>query len=117
MYEPINGWTRQEIIQKIDQYVPKDGCFDGRDCVYQLQQPHEGLPEARCAVGACLPDGEWLKELASADELVDQYPELAGQIPLEVEGLLHMQKVHDEAVGLDDVKSKLIEWVETHVNL
>ena len=114
MYEPINGWTRQEIIQKIDQYVPKDGCFDGRDCVYQLHQ--DDLAEARCAVGACLPDGEWLKELAAADELVDQYPELEGQIPLEVEGLLHMQKVHDQAVGLDNVKLKLIEWVCTHVN-
>lgn len=114
MYEPINGWTRQEIIQKIEQYVPKDGCFDGYDCLYQMEQ--DDLPEARCAVGACLPDGEWLNEIASADELVDQYPELGGQIPLDVEGLLSMQKVHDEAVGVDDVKMKLIEWVETHVN-
>jgi len=114
MYDPINGWTRQEIIQKIDQYVPKDGCFDGRDCVYQLHQ--DDLAEARCAVGACLPDGEWMKELASADELLDRYPELEKLVPLDVEGLLHMQKVHDEAVGLDDVKLKLIEWVCTHVN-
>ncbi len=61
----INGHTKQSVKDAILRYVPREGCIIEETCFYQAFD--EDRCEARCAVGAFIPDGhKALKAIGTA---------------------------------------------------
>lgn len=94
MYRPINGWTKAKMIKQIKKYVPKTKpCMDDVGaCAYRSGR-------YRCAVGAFIPTGkenyDAFNFIGSARDLVKIYGHLKSEMPLSINALTSMQKLHD----------------------
>lgn len=116
-YRPINGWTRQSIIEVIkarnsdEPATMLDEC-GWRSCVYKTARDN------RCAIGLFIPDDhEALRATnTNVSGLLRIYPDLKSVMPLEGNALTVFQGVHDAMEKeLCGVKLALIEWVEKNV--
>jgi len=114
-YHAINGWTKERMIQIIREKMKDHPSLSlSGGCTYLAQDGN------RCAVGVFIPDehctlafGEGVRRL-----LLDN-PDLRSKMPLEVEGLVKMQDVHDkyaeDAFKKCDPRPELIRWIEENV--
>ena len=114
-FQAINGWTRSSMIGAIwkrnngKQALSKSlgGCVyhtdDGNSCPVGCFMP-EGYPLPRCR----------RSEAINATLLAD-YPELAACMPLELDGLVEMQKIHDLHTGDRDIRGLLTDWILENV--
>jgi len=113
----INGHTKQSVKDAILRYVPREGCIIDETCFYQAFD--EDRCEARCAVGAFIPDGhKALKAIGSAMELLYDHPDLKEHMPLQSEDLLRMQMKHDNAAtssAVVNVVDELFEWIDENI--
>lgn len=117
-YKLINGWKKGEVISCITNRLPRRGpCEHDEDigcCAY-----FRSGDGARCAVGAFVPKGR-IQQLANytkpVADLLEDYPEMVSVMPLELEGLEQLQKLHDNAAANSNIKNILINWVKKHVN-
>lgn len=117
-YKLINGWKKAEVISRITSRLPSRGpCEHDEEtgcCAYF--RPSDG---ARCAVGAFVPKGR-IQQLTNytkpVADLLEDYPEMVSVMPLELEGLEQLQKLHDNAAANANIKNILINWVKKHVN-
>lgn len=123
-YKTINGWTKAQMIEHIEKYVPKTKpCQIDGTCVYRNKKGE------RCAVGAFLPRaaGEF-RGLFSyegiIDYLINAYPTLESKLPLLPNALSILQRVHDrrDPSHIDfNPKDKrgprqaCIDWIENNV--
>ena len=115
----INGHTKQSVKDAILRYVPDSGCMiqETGTCMYQLFDDY-GC-EARCAVGAFIPDGhKALEAIGTAMDLLTEHPTLSEYMPLRGEDLLRMQMKHDNAASSSAVVSvvdELFEWIDENI--
>lgn len=114
-YQPINGWTKDKIIARIQEVFGEDKtrCVDeDGECVYR----GSGNGQAdRCAVGAFIPDGhpslgEWNNYQTSPSDMDGDL----SWMPLEPRPLAHLQRVHDLAED-GPVGPVLVKWIEENV--
>ena len=116
MYQPINGWTKQKILDVIRARPFEDRAMDNDgNCVYLAPDGN------KCAVGLFIPDGhDGLTYKGSIYELLKACPDLYTYMPLNVGGMDTLQLTHD---GDNEVyegsrftcKAAMIDWVEKHV--
>lgn len=122
-YAPINSWTKQQIIDKINSdfkgrsYRPTNkrdlNCAEDV-CLYR------GDNGRKCIVGVFIPDREYSNSMESSGGvkgLLDEYPLLTNMMPLSIEVLSVLQSMHDSSRDISDeeLKNNLISWVERHV--
>lgn len=115
MYKLQNGWTKESMKARIIERVPRDyKCMSGAECCYL---DHNGKT---CAVGAFIPDKHEGQDFeGQADLLLDNFPDLIASMPLEEEGLMNFQNIHD---NYNDISSNrrplhdvLCDWIDNNV--
>lgn len=110
-YKLINGWTKDRVIEQIEQKNGFKQCVGHRgDCKYR------GQNGSACFVGAFIPDSEYC---TSFDVGIDAFrllmvasPDLQRHMPLEPMGMNMIQTIHDR---LYTCKDTLIEWLNDNV--
>lgn len=117
MFAPINGWTKQGIIDHIQSNW--NGVSVGRlGCRYRLQTG------AKCAVGLFIPDNLYSSSMEGYSvSTISKEHSIAAAMPLPEEALRSMQAVHDVTAGQyrrcevveDDVKHAVLTWVNKNV--
>jgi hypothetical protein len=115
MFEAINGYTKESIIQKIESdFKGRAGDINGYGCEYLTKEGR------KCAVGLFIPDGHPGQECGSdVSGLLDKFPDLTDSMPLPILALDRLQYLHDHRLKgdqtIDRQKSILIDWVEANV--
>lgn len=93
-YTPTNGWTKAKILEQLDERMPDEGAAMRNDnCCYLTEDGKT------CAAGAFIPP-EFYREQWDAMQLYiykvsSQVPELKDHMPLNMNGLILLQEVHD----------------------
>lgn len=113
-YRPINGWTKEKMIERIQQKnLGRRSINKGSTiCLYRAENGNA------CAVGSFIPDDLYRKEMdevGGAYSLVKYFPELVPHMPLDGEPLLAMQSVHDATEDGDDPRPRLVNWINENV--
>lgn len=112
MFTPINGFTRDQILQTIqDRPFRRRAIIKGSSsCEYKTPGGN------KCAVGLFIPDGHAGQTFrGGVDDLLKAYPDLAARLPLNRAGLQSLQSVHDTAfdsgVFRGDARAAMLAWV------
>jgi hypothetical protein len=124
MYNLINGYTKKAMIAKILEgnkgWKSTRSSEKNGTCVYRASDGN------KCAVGCFIPDELYEPEMdegqseydgIDAKTLLKTYPKLNNFMPLEVEGLLELQSVHDafiDGIGVS-LKQAIAHWIENNV--
>jgi len=113
MYKPINGWTKDKILEVYKNRKFENEAWDDnlQNCAYETADGN------RCAVGIFIPDGHpGLKLRDGVEILLEKYSELMNVMPLELTALRSLQNLHDSNGGrFFNVKQSMIEWVQANV--
>lgn len=120
MHRPINGWTKEKIIETLNtKNIGKPSRKEGGQCAYF------GENNNRCAVGCFIPDEfvetvkEWEEKCIGDGEnygavaLFEHFPEI--KFPLDQDVLDSLQSVHDHTDKTSDPRPKMVKWVEENV--
>jgi len=115
MYEPINGFTKQKMIDVINEKFTIKSEAGGK-CAYR------GTDNARCAVGCFIPDDIYTPAMddmsdSSAWIMLQKYPQLQPLMPLDSNAMGYFQKHHDDREPLPNqsFKDHMIMWVQNNV--
>jgi len=109
MYECINGYTKESMINKIYEGNNGERAHDGTACCYLTQNGN------KCAVGCFIPDGHRGQSFrGDVLKLLRGCPDLEEFMPLNQYGLLSLQGVHD-ITSIADPRPLLIEWINENV--
>lgn len=116
MYKPINGWTKQSMIQHIKKEF-KGKSINAPDgyCLYR------GPEGKKCAVGMFIPDEKYRPEMDGSDldngYTVFQIHNICpNNMPLEGFGLQSLQAVHDRSNPSETLQD-MLEWIEKNVEV
>ena len=111
MFQAINGWTKETMKARIHDYNYGTCAVDANGtCCYQTSNGN------RCAVGAFIPDDHRsLAHKSGARSLLQNYPDLATNMPLDLDGLIELQHTHDVAANPDRVLELLDAWIDKNV--
>lgn len=128
MYKPINGWTKQGIIDHIrKEFKGVSMIHGGGMCAYR------GENGTKCAVGMFIPDSEYKTEFegtvfwrpspfpgmtGNTSILSKKYPHLQNFMPLTNDAMDVLQTLHDSCQMVNDRKDALpniIKFVEENV--
>ena len=118
-YKPLNGYTKQTIIETLLANVPlegstKEGACGAAECLYR-NEANTGA----CAVGAFIPDDVYHAGMEGTGvlTLLPVYAYISKTMPLSVEGLDKLQRQHDQAVTgyLGEPLVEVINWVINNV--
>lgn len=110
----INGWTMEEVKDRINKFVPEHGCRENTICKYENGQGQ------RCVVGSFFTD-QYAKKLGSyegsVEEVWEDFPYVRKMLPFELEDLGKLQSIHDEYAGEDNcgdmsAKQRLLRAIE-----
>jgi hypothetical protein len=119
-YQPLNGWTRQRIIEQI--YAKNNGTRAARvvsDSTDGSSVCYYRTPDGNaCAVGCFVPDDHLgCRFQGGVTALLRKYEDLRTLMPLDVNALHQLQELHDQHRDhLDgDVRVKLEYWILTNV--
>lgn len=106
--KPINGWTKQGIIDHILANYKGRSTNSNGTCLYR------GDNGRRCAVGVFIPDDDYTLEMEckSAAEIWREFYPLRQILPFEASDLMILQQCHDEGSG---ERSDLIKFLEDNV--
>jgi len=108
MYQPINGYTKQSMIERIQKGNTGRQAYQEGTCRYLTESGN------KCVIGCFIPDGhEGQNFVGSVDKLIAKYPDLADSMPLFFYFLGHLQLIHDRCGG--DPRPKLVEWINENV--
>lgn len=114
-YEPINGWTKQGIIDRINvRNNGKQSLLDNREesCAYR------GAGGNCCAVGCFIPDELYDPKMEGdrVFSILRTFPALEGCMPLPPMAMSKLQEIHDLDFGTqDDPRIALVDWVNRNV--
>lgn len=122
MFKLINGYTKKDVIWYLETFNNGTRSYDTKNkvCMYQHGDNH-------CAVGCFIPHGHLgMRVDGDADMLLNQLPSLEKYMPLSLEGMMALQKIHDANVSMlrhfeykyskiKNVKKRMIQWVKDNV--
>lgn len=110
MYKPINGYTKNTIIEMLSKRTGKGKAVDKwGECQYLAPDGN------KCAVGVFLPEGhEGQRIRGDIYTLIHIYPDVEQHMPLEKGAMQMLQATHDTATR-EDVTSLLVSWVKHNV--
>jgi hypothetical protein len=119
-FKTINGWTKAEMIEAVKKYMLKHqsvetyaGDVPGMTftCLYQAPDGN------RCAVGCFIPDGHIaLKMREGIHLLLPLVPDLKRKLPLNREGLMELQAVHDKINDPTiNPRPRVLKWIRDNV--
>jgi hypothetical protein len=117
-YALQNGWTKERMIEAIQTRNTGSKCISGveESCSYGLP----GADQNHCGVGCFISD----EDLALLNAVLRKhpiavlfsvYPHLHQKMPISLEGLKQIQKVHDCGPSYSDPRPALIAWIEKNV--
>lgn len=113
-FEPINGYTKESIIKIIDRDF-KGQAHNGKVCVYLTNRGK------RCAVGLFIPADNIPAQFhnGGVSSLLDAFPELEKEMPLNVTALVNFQHFHDHFLSptssVETQKKQMIQWIMDNV--
>lgn len=112
MYKPINGWTKQDIIDNIKKEFKGKGYSSiERKCQYR------GDNGTKCAVGMFIPDELYNPQMddgLNVSTLMLNFPGIESIMPLNLRGLIDIQNIHDKS-NRDNCLNTMLSWVEDNV--
>lgn len=120
MYKPINGWTKEKILNVIRARKQKKAAYDKNtsQCKYLTKDGN------KCAVGLFIPDGHQAQNyVCDVINLITSFPTLIKNMPLETYAMKQLQKVYDNEGPKKSITSKfegnakaaMLDWVERNV--
>lgn len=84
------GWTKAKVLEQFTKYNDGTLAKEDRACVFRTRTGN------RCAIGAFLPDGEWLMARCGVKHLLKKYPALREYLPFDNEAsIISFQLAHD----------------------
>jgi hypothetical protein len=113
MYKPINGWTKSGIKEHVSlNFRGKSLDKTGMVCSYR------GENGKKCAVGLFIRDQDYETSIEglSIYELIKTNPDLQRSMPLNVNAMALLQRVHDSSEDSTLSISDLLSWIETNVD-
>lgn len=116
MYKCINGWTKETMINHIKKEfkgksVSYIDCGNDELCLYR------GPEGKKCAIGMFIPDNlyaERMEEDGLISKIIRTYPKVKYVLPLDLDGLLLLQEVHDNS-DEDDTLNDMLDFIEANV--
>jgi len=118
MFKPINGWTKEKILDVIRarKHEKPAYCDDAMQCMYLTKD------ENKCAAGLFIPDGhEAQKSRNNIVAIMEKYTDIANIMPLNADPMRDLQLVHDNEASEfyrkfgGNAKEAMIDWVEKNV--
>lgn len=109
MSKPINGFTKQKILEVLQaRKFPGRAISDERgDCAYKTEDGN------KCGVGMFIPDGHKAESYhGSYLEVIAYYPDLLAFMPLDHVGMGELQFAHDSS---PNAKKAMLDWVNENV--
>ena len=116
MFKPINGFTKEKMIEMIKARNTGDKCMITREDGSSFCSYDDGKGN-HCAVGIFMPDGhEGMSYTGGYSRLFNRYPDLKISMPLEPETMGQLQEIHDKQPEGIQVRSALINWINENVS-
>lgn len=122
MIKPINGWTRESIIKHINETFkgrsitsdPGAEGYPNQFCAYR------GDNETKCAVGMFIPDDLYSDTMEgyTLEALLRNFPKVSEGLPLPMEDMQVLQKIHDErdpAETTEQILTAMINYIKKTV--
>lgn len=113
IYQPINGWTKQKMIDYIEaNFKGKSINSNGKTCLYR------GPEGRKCAIGLFIPDEKYFESMDTEDlrasDLIKLYPDLHDSMPLAGSALNQLQNAHDYS-NKSETLGNIIQWITNDV--
>jgi len=107
MYQTINGWTKNKMIQYIKDNFKGKSYNEFGKCLYR------GPEGKKCAAGLFIPDEKYNERMEnkSAGSLVKNW---SIEFPLKETAMDSLQQVHDESKE-DETLNNMISWIKRNV--
>lgn len=113
MYKTINGWTKDRMKAQINKYNNGTKSESNEFCVYETERGN------RCAVGCFIPDlHNGLHYRGNVHNLVLKYSDLKRYMPLTIDAMKQLQRVHDrfdKRNSYKDIKQAMYAWIDSAV--
>ena len=116
MYKCINGWSRDQMIDKLIEHVHGLAYQRKVGCLYKAPSGN------RCAIGALLPDDfKDFESMGNVYDLLTKHTDLYAYLPLLGAQLNELQAIHDNFAWTDElfepdhVVSACVNWVVDNV--
>ena len=112
MYKYINGYNYDKTMAKIKEFNNNTRALsvDGMACSYLNSEGN------RCAIGCFLPDKSLsLKYNGNVENLLKLFPDIMSYMPLQIEGLIGLQRVHDHGMIIRDIYTDISLWLKENV--
>jgi hypothetical protein len=118
MYKTINGWTKAKMIEQIK--LKNNGersveRFSNGDILPSCR--YRGTNDNACAVGCFIPDTLYVEsmEYRGTIELLRKFSTLKEHMPLSENAMEMLQILHDRASDHEDVRDRMINWININV--
>lgn len=114
MFKTINGFTKAKMIEAVNTKMMDHKSFGyhkgagASGCLYLAQDGN------RCAVGIFIPTGHPAQDSGDVRIMLPKFMDLLDVMPLKLEGLREMQRVHDQHES-GDPRSAIIKWINEKV--
>ena len=111
MFKPINGFTKEKMIEVIKARNTGKKCANLiNNCLYDDGNGNH------CAIGVFMPDDhEAMKFMGGSINLFLNYPDLQNVMPLDANTMGELQEVHDSQPLGTQVHGALINWINENV--
>ncbi len=116
-YKPINGWTKQGIVDHITkEFKGKSISLDytnDDETVLCLYRNPEGK---KCVVGMFIPDNQYnpIMERENVVSIINSFPHIMNFLPLHKEAMRDLQSIHD-AENDPVILTKMIDYINVNV--
>lgn len=120
LYKVQNGWTKEQMKEAIRKFNKgrRSSADDGAGCLYFSPDDN------RCGVGCFLP--EWCQDEVARNHNNNHVADvvalrsgdgrcLRDALPLDIEGLVAIQRKHDRCADSEDVREVLCNWIDNFV--
>lgn len=106
--KPINGWTKERIIEQIKTNMLDHKSSLNGMCRYRTPDGN------KCAVGCFIPDEVYLNQWEACG-VRSVWPYIESNMPLDLDSMIELQYIHDSYREGGDPRPKLVAWIERNV--
>ncbi len=112
MFKAINGWTKERMKSQVGLKNNGTRSMKQELCAYR------GANNNACAIGCFIPDERYNRvmdtENMDAYSLFRAFPELGQFMPLGSDGMMSLQRAHDDC-NVTDLRGVLCDWIDKNV--